>query len=165
MTAMSNSSAKRQAGNQRGNRCIILLEGFVKVARRTRRGQDTAKATERIIAYRQGGDYFAGGLDLLGDGRAVTVTAINRVSVAEVPRPDAARAFQHAIPKSANAFNARLQQYRRPRQPRKPAFFDPYSASTSGQPQHLQRCYSMPKRAPVYARWLAAAWSKGPRCW
>ncbi|TME11442.1 MAG: cyclic nucleotide-binding domain-containing protein, partial [Chloroflexi bacterium] len=60
----------------------ILLEGFVKVARRT--GQNPGD--ERIIAYRQGGDYFAGGLDLLGDGQAVTVSTINRCRVAEVPR-------------------------------------------------------------------------------
>jgi signal-transduction protein with cAMP-binding, CBS, and nucleotidyltransferase domain len=46
----------------------ILLEGFVKVARRTPRHAGKEESGERIIAYRQGGDYFAGGLDLLGDG-------------------------------------------------------------------------------------------------
>jgi CRP-like cAMP-binding protein len=45
----------------------ILLEGFVKVARRTTAGTGRAKSVERIIAYRQGGDYFVGGLDMLGD--------------------------------------------------------------------------------------------------
>ena len=55
----------------------ILLEGFVKVARQGTAGAGQSKSDERIIAYRQGGDYFAGGLDLLGDGHAVTVTTIN----------------------------------------------------------------------------------------
>ncbi|GCF06755.1 cyclic nucleotide-binding domain-containing protein [Dictyobacter arantiisoli] len=60
----------------------LLLDGFVKVARKTGRPQPP----ERIIAYRQRGDYFAGGLDMLGDRRAVTVTAITRVIVAEFSR-------------------------------------------------------------------------------
>src|SRR6266700_2797030 len=60
----------------------IILEGFVKVARRTAAGTGHHKTDERIIAYRQGGDYFAGGLDLLGDGQAVTVSAITRTRVA-----------------------------------------------------------------------------------
>ncbi len=64
----------------------ILLAGFVKVVRHDLPGQDGRKRNERIVAYRQGGDYFAGGLDLLGDGRAVSVTTINRCRVAEVPR-------------------------------------------------------------------------------
>jgi Fe-S-cluster-containing hydrogenase component 2/CRP-like cAMP-binding protein len=61
----------------------LLLDGFVKVARKTGREQPP----ERIIAYRQRGDYFVGGLDMLGDRRAVTVSAITRVSVAEIARP------------------------------------------------------------------------------
>src|SRR5207302_8257830 len=64
----------------------LLLDGFVKVARRTNPGTGQDKTDERIIAYRQGGDYFAGGLDLLGDRRAVTVTSITRTTVAEMPR-------------------------------------------------------------------------------
>ena len=56
----------------------LLLEGFVKVSRITQAGTGRDKTDERIIAYRQRGDYFAGGLDLLGDGRAVTVCAITR---------------------------------------------------------------------------------------
>ncbi|GHO85449.1 cyclic nucleotide-binding domain-containing protein [Dictyobacter formicarum] len=60
----------------------LLLDGFVKVARKTGRPQHP----ERIIAYRQRGDYFVGGLDMLGDRRAVTVTAITRVTVAEITR-------------------------------------------------------------------------------
>ncbi len=89
----------------------LLLEGFVKVSRRTQEGTGHAKSDERIIAYRQGGDYFVGGLDLLGDGRAVTVTAINRVSVAEVPR-SALLALFNRYPEVAQRFQMRLQQYR-----------------------------------------------------
>jgi len=88
----------------------ILLEGFVKVARRTKAGTGREKGTERIIAYRQSGDYFAGGLDLLGDGGAVTVSAINRVSVAEVPRQILLTFFAR-YPEVGQRFNARLQQY------------------------------------------------------
>jgi NADPH-dependent 2,4-dienoyl-CoA reductase/sulfur reductase-like enzyme/pSer/pThr/pTyr-binding forkhead associated (FHA) protein/CRP-like cAMP-binding protein len=82
----------------------ILLEGFVKVARQTPRGG------ERIIAYRQGGDYFAGGLDLLGDGQAVTVTTINRCRVAEVPRQAVLALFQR-YPQVQQRFAWRLQEY------------------------------------------------------
>src|SRR5437660_2095954 len=53
----------------------IMLEGFVKVARRTKAGTGRDKTDERIIAYRQSGDYFLGGLDLRGDGRPVTTTS------------------------------------------------------------------------------------------
>jgi len=63
-----------QSGRPSRETLHVLLEGFVKVARRT--GQNPGD--ERIIAYRQGGDYFAGGVDLLGDGQAVTVSTINR---------------------------------------------------------------------------------------
>ncbi|TMC20751.1 MAG: cyclic nucleotide-binding domain-containing protein [Chloroflexi bacterium] len=60
----------------------IILEGFVKVARRTSAGMGHNRTDERIIAYRQGGDYFFGGRDSLGDGRAISVTTINRTRVA-----------------------------------------------------------------------------------
>jgi NADPH-dependent 2,4-dienoyl-CoA reductase/sulfur reductase-like enzyme/pSer/pThr/pTyr-binding forkhead associated (FHA) protein/CRP-like cAMP-binding protein/Fe-S-cluster-containing hydrogenase component 2 len=88
----------------------VLLEGFVKVARQTteKTGQDALG--ERIIAYRQGGDYFAGGLDLLGDGRAVTVTAITRTRVAEVPRSALLALFKR-YPEIGQRFTARLNQY------------------------------------------------------
>ena len=82
----------------------IILEGFVKVAR-------TASTGERIIAYRQSGDYFVGGLDMLGDGRAVTVTAINRVHVAEIPRA-AMLAILSRYPEINQRFMHRLQEYR-----------------------------------------------------
>ncbi len=81
----------------------ILLEGFVKVARQY-------KSNERIIAYRQGGDYFAGGLDLLGDGQAVTVTTINRCRVAEVPRQVLLALFQK-YPEVNHRFSMRLREY------------------------------------------------------
>jgi NADPH-dependent 2,4-dienoyl-CoA reductase/sulfur reductase-like enzyme/CRP-like cAMP-binding protein/pSer/pThr/pTyr-binding forkhead associated (FHA) protein/Fe-S-cluster-containing hydrogenase component 2 len=86
----------------------ILLEGFVKVARRVpARGEPGG---ERIIAYRQGGDYFAGGLDLLGDGQAVTVTTINRCRVARLPRQAVLALFQRH-PALEQRFALRLQEY------------------------------------------------------
>ena len=88
----------------------ILLEGFVKVARRTTPGTGRDKSDERIIAYRQGGDYFAGGLDMLGDQRAVTATAISRVSVAELPRQDLLVILSR-YPEINQRFQARLQEY------------------------------------------------------
>src|SRR5260221_4045104 len=88
----------------------ILLEGFVKVARRTIAGTGQHESGERIIAYRQGGDYFAGGLDLLGDGRAVSVSAINRVRVAEVPRKVMLALLQR-YPEVNQRFNLRLREY------------------------------------------------------
>jgi NADPH-dependent 2,4-dienoyl-CoA reductase/sulfur reductase-like enzyme/pSer/pThr/pTyr-binding forkhead associated (FHA) protein/Fe-S-cluster-containing hydrogenase component 2/CRP-like cAMP-binding protein len=88
----------------------IILEGFVKVARHTSVGTGHHKSDEVIIAYRQGGDYFAGGLDLLGDGRAVSVKAINRVSVAEVPRQVMLALFQY-YPEVNYRFAMRLREY------------------------------------------------------
>jgi len=102
----------------------ILLEGFVKVARRTTPGTGRDKTDERIIAYRQGGDYFAGGLDLLGDGRAVTVTAITRTRVAEVPRSVLLSIFTR-YPEISQRFNVRLQQYRDAAAAAQTGFFDP----------------------------------------
>lgn len=86
----------------------ILLEGFVKVTRHAKTEQ--RKSEERIIAYRQGGDYFAGGLDLLGDGHAVTVTTINRCRVAEVPRHVLLALFQQ-YPEVEQRFSMRLREY------------------------------------------------------
>ena len=89
----------------------IILEGFVKVARRTKAGTGRDKSDERIIAYRQSGDYFAGGLDLLGDGRPVSVTAITRVGVAEIPRA-ALYAVLARYPEANQRFTAQIQEYR-----------------------------------------------------
>ncbi|HET9919946.1 MAG TPA: cyclic nucleotide-binding domain-containing protein [Ktedonobacteraceae bacterium] len=89
----------------------ILLEGFVKVARRTLAGTGRDKSDERIIAYRQHGDYFAGGLDLLGDSRAVTATAITRTRVAEIPG-QALTSFFARYPEIGQRFQARLHEYR-----------------------------------------------------
>ncbi len=88
----------------------VLLEGFVKVARRVeaRNGESTGEM--HILAYRQGGDYFAGGLDLLGDGHAVTVTTINRCRVAEVPRHVLLALFQR-YPEVDSRFSQRLREY------------------------------------------------------
>jgi Fe-S-cluster-containing hydrogenase component 2/pSer/pThr/pTyr-binding forkhead associated (FHA) protein/CRP-like cAMP-binding protein len=88
----------------------ILLEGFVKVTRHTKAGTGQRNSDERIIAYRQGGDYFAGGLDLLGDGQAVTVTTINRCRVAEVPRQVLLALFQK-YPEVDRRFSTRLREY------------------------------------------------------
>ena len=88
----------------------IILEGFVKLARRTTAGTGRNKTDERIIAYRQGGDYFAGGLDMLGDGRAVTVTAINRVRVAEIPREEMQDILVR-YPEVNQRFKTRMQEY------------------------------------------------------
>src|SRR6266446_8437225 len=102
----------------------VLLEGFVKVARRTSAGTGRDKTDERIIAYRQGGDYFAGGLDLLGDGRPVTVTAITRARVAEIPRPILLHLFAR-YPEVNQRFTMRLQQYRDAAAAAQTGFFDP----------------------------------------
>jgi CRP-like cAMP-binding protein/Fe-S-cluster-containing hydrogenase component 2 len=102
----------------------ILLEGFVKVARRTTAGTGRDKTDERIIAYRQGGDYFAGGLDLLGDGRPVTVTAITRTSVAEISRQALLILFSR-YPEVNQRFTMRLQQYRDAAAAAQTGFFDP----------------------------------------
>ncbi len=102
----------------------LLLDGFVKVARRTTPGTGRDKTDERIIAYRQGGDYFAGGLDLLGDGRAVTVTAITRARVAEVHRSVLLNIFTR-YPEVGQRFTVRLQQYRDAAAAAQTGFFDP----------------------------------------
>ena len=102
----------------------ILLEGFVKVARRTAAGTGRDKTDERIIAYRQGGDYFAGGLDLLGDGRAVTVTAITRTRVAEVPQ-QALLTLIARYPEVNQRFAMRLQQYHDAAAAAQTGIFDP----------------------------------------
>ena len=74
--------------NSGTNNFQVILEGFVKVMRRTAQGTGRNKTDERIIAYRQSGDYFIGGLDLVGDGLPVAATAINRVHVAEIPQQE-----------------------------------------------------------------------------
>jgi Fe-S-cluster-containing hydrogenase component 2 len=102
----------------------ILLEGFVKVARQTTPGTGHDKGSERIIAYRQGGDYFAGGLDLLGDGRPVSVTAITRVRVAEIPQHVVLNVFSR-YPALRQRFTSRLRQYRDAAQAAQTGIFDP----------------------------------------
>jgi len=101
---------ERQAGKPARETLHILLEGFVKVARHTSKGTGRHKGDERIIAYRQGGDYFAGGLDLLGDGQAVSVTTINRCRVAEVQRAALLALFER-YPEVGQRFSVRLREY------------------------------------------------------
>lgn len=88
----------------------ILLEGFVKVSRYIPARSGKTQGSEQIIAYRQGGDYFVGGLDLLGDGQAVTITTINRCRVAEVPRQVMLALFQR-YPQMERYFELRRQDY------------------------------------------------------
>jgi NADPH-dependent 2,4-dienoyl-CoA reductase/sulfur reductase-like enzyme/Fe-S-cluster-containing hydrogenase component 2/pSer/pThr/pTyr-binding forkhead associated (FHA) protein/CRP-like cAMP-binding protein len=102
--------AEHKSGRPSRETLHILLEGFVKVARRTATGTGQNESDERIIAYRQGGDYFAGGLDLLGDQRAVAVTTINRCRVAEVPRHALLALFQK-YPEVNQRFSMRLREY------------------------------------------------------
>ena len=106
----------------------IILEGFVKVARTTPSG-------ERVIAYRQSGDYFAGGLDMLGDGRAVTVTAINRVHVAEIPR-EVMLTLLSRYPEINQRFMHRLQEYRATAQAAQ-SFIGPMDFLRNGTSQHF----------------------------
>jgi CRP-like cAMP-binding protein/Fe-S-cluster-containing hydrogenase component 2 len=106
----------------------ILLDGFVKVARRVTAGTGHDKSDERIIAYRQSGDYFAGGLDMLGDRRAVTVTAITRTTVAEVPRP-VLLALLARYPEVNQRFQERLQLYRDATAAAYSAVFEPFDFS------------------------------------
>ena len=103
--------SESDAGQPARESLHIIVEGFVKVARRTAAMTGRDKTDERIIAYRQGGDYFVGGLDLMGDGRAVTVTAINRVRVAEVPHQDM-QTLLSRYPEVNQRFMTRLQEYR-----------------------------------------------------
>src|SRR6266568_1844560 len=109
----------------------ILLEGFVKVARRTAAGTGRDKTDERIIAYRQSGDYFAGGLDMLGDGRPVTTTAITRVSVAEVPRQALATLLVR-YPEVNQRFQMRLREYQDAAAAAQTGFFDPLPKTYAG---------------------------------
>ncbi len=111
----------------------ILLEGFVKVARRTAAGTGRDKSDERIIAYRQKGDYFAGGLDMLGDRRAVTVTSITRTTVAEVPRHVLLALFAR-YPEVSQRFQERLQLYQNAAAAAYSAVFEPFDFSQLQEP-------------------------------
>ncbi|HEU5226288.1 MAG TPA: cyclic nucleotide-binding domain-containing protein [Ktedonobacteraceae bacterium] len=108
----------------------VLLDGFVKVARRTAAGTGRAKTDERIIAYRQGGDYFAGGLDMLGDRRAVTVTAITRTTLAEVPRYALVSLFAR-YPEVNQRFQERLRLYHKANIAAHSAVFEPLNYMSS----------------------------------
>ena len=122
----------RQRGQPARESLHLLLEGFVKVSRSTLKGTGQGKGDERIIAYRQGGDYFVGGLDLMGDGGAVTVTAINRASVAEVPRSTLLALFTR-YPDVAQRFQTRLQQYRDAAAAAQTGVFDLHMQQSTGE--------------------------------
>jgi CRP-like cAMP-binding protein/Fe-S-cluster-containing hydrogenase component 2 len=115
----------------------ILLDGFVRVARRTAAGTGRDKGNERIIAYRQGGDYFAGGLDMLGDRRAVTVTAITRASVAELPRVPLLKLLSR-YPEVNQRFQERLQLYHSTKLAAHSAIFEPFDLSQLGKGQEQE---------------------------
>jgi Fe-S-cluster-containing hydrogenase component 2/CRP-like cAMP-binding protein len=102
----------------------LLLDGFVKVARRTVAGTGRGKSDERIVAYRQSGDYFVGGLDMLGDRQAVTVAAITRTTVAELSRTILLGLFAR-YPEIKQRFQERLQLYRASTVAAYSAVFDP----------------------------------------
>lgn len=89
----------------------IVLEGFVKVARVTPGNTAPGEPGEHIIAYRQNGDYFIGGLDMLGDRKAVKVTAINRVRVAEISQ-ETINTLLTRYPEVKQRFWQRLREYR-----------------------------------------------------
>src|SRR5947209_14737494 len=114
----------------------IVLEGFVKVARRTTAGTGRDKTDERIIAYRQGGDYFAGGLDLMGDGRAVSVTSITRTRIAEIPSLVLSALFNR-YPEVSQRFSMRLQQYRDAAAAAQTGIFDPLAHTRTEPVQSL----------------------------
>jgi CRP-like cAMP-binding protein/Fe-S-cluster-containing hydrogenase component 2 len=120
----------------------ILLDGFVKVARRTAAGTGRDKGNERIIAYRQGGDYFAGGLDMLGDRRAVTVTAITRATVAEIPRVPLLKLLVR-YPEVNQRFQERLQLYHNTKLAAHSAIFEPFDLS-QGLEQELEPAATNP---------------------
>jgi CRP-like cAMP-binding protein/Fe-S-cluster-containing hydrogenase component 2 len=121
----------------------ILLDGFVKVARRTTAGTGRDKGNERIIAYRQGGDYFAGGLDMLGDRRAVTVAAITRATVAEIPRVPLLKLLSR-YPEVNQRFQERLQLYHNTKLAAHSAIFEPFDLSQLGKGQELEPPASNP---------------------
>jgi CRP-like cAMP-binding protein/Fe-S-cluster-containing hydrogenase component 2 len=96
----------------------ILLEGFVSVARQIVKDRGSVEGRlaqgqpqERIIAYRQAGDYFVGGLDMLDDRRSVSVSAITRVTVAEFSRTTMMVLFKR-YPEIRQRFQEGLELYK-----------------------------------------------------
>jgi CRP-like cAMP-binding protein/Fe-S-cluster-containing hydrogenase component 2 len=114
----------------------ILLEGFVSVARRTAfvgigvAPTSTTPQTERVIAYRQAGDYFVGGIDMLSNRRSVSVAAITRTTVAEFSRTTMMTLFKR-YPEIQHRFQQRLQLYKDAQIAANSAVFEPNAFNTS----------------------------------
>ncbi len=102
--------AQHQSKTQDAHRFLVILEGFVKITHKTLASTGQNVINERIIAYRQSGDYFTNGLDLLGNGEPVTATAINRVRVAELP-PATMQLVLNRYPTINQYFQQRLHDY------------------------------------------------------
>ena len=128
----------------------ILLDGFVKVARRTAAGTGRNKTDERIIAYRQGGDYFAGGLDVLGDRRAVTVSSITRATVAELPR-NLLKTLLMRYPEVKQRFQERLQLYRQSTAAAHSAVFEPIGSAFADPLANVNELSDAEARAGLHA--------------
>ena len=127
----------------------LILDGFVKVARRiaTSSGVSSQQKAERIIAYRQRGDYFVGGMDMQGDRRAVSVTAITRVTVAALDRSVLIALFTR-YPAIKQRFQSQLQSYRASSQAAHSAVFEPLD---TGQAQSPQKFSDPAARAGLHA--------------
>ncbi|MBE3558634.1 MAG: cyclic nucleotide-binding domain-containing protein [Ktedonobacteraceae bacterium] len=139
------------ASSQPGRESLhILLDGFVKVARRTAAGTGRNKSDERIIAYRQSGDYFAGGLDMLGDRRAVTVTSITRTTVAEIPRHVLLALFAR-YPEVKQRFYERLQLYRDATRAAYSAVFEPFEITHQAQKEEVNPISDAEARAGLHS--------------
>nr|BBH89824.1 hypothetical protein KTC_45750 [Thermosporothrix sp. COM3] len=108
----------------------ILLDGFVKVSRRTMLKAAEKGAGERVIAYRQCGDYFAGGLDMLGDKQAVSVSAMTRTTAAELPRSVLLQ-FLRRYPEVRQRFQEQMQQYKESKVAAYSAVFEPFGSALS----------------------------------
>lgn len=108
----------------------ILLDGFVKVVRRTER----IEQPERVIAYRQRGDYFAGGMDMFGAQGLVTATAINRVTVAEVTHAQL-KSLLRAYPAFRERLKVRLRVYREANNAAYSGIFEPPAVTPLLEPE------------------------------
>ncbi|WP_245993976.1 cyclic nucleotide-binding domain-containing protein [Tengunoibacter tsumagoiensis] len=114
-----------EEGRQVHESLHLILDGFVRVGRRTLAGTGREKGSERIIAYRQSGDYFVGGLDMLGDRKAVTVATITRAEIAEFERDLLMQLFQY-YPEVLQRFQERLHGYKQAKEAAHSGVFEPF---------------------------------------